>query len=63
MNPRTVCYISSLLNQDLIDARARLLDAAESNKEKSVVLDASDNYRRIFEIRQDFLREATKNDA
>lgn len=63
MNPRTVCYISSLLNQDLIDARARLLDAAESSKEKSVVLDASDNYRRIFEIRQDFLREATKNDA
>lgn len=63
MNPRTVCYISSLLNQDLLDARARLLDAAESNKEKSVVLDANDNYRRIFEIRQDFLREATKNDA
>lgn len=63
MNPRTVCYISSLLNQDLIDARARLLDAAESNKEKSVVLDASDNYRRILEIRQDFLTEATKNDA
>lgn len=60
MNAKTVCYISSLLNQDLIDARARLLDASESNKEKAVILDASDNYRRIFEIRQDFLKEATQ---